>query len=227
MSVLVGITTPGQPNIASTQWRTMADQRNRIYFFESAFSPYLFWVDLNKTDFSPGSGARKLNLTDQSVLVIDGKLVPGEVSDAFKPVTPFRLSAGWRPADMSRALSVDLRVRVLAAVASGLTHRQAGERFGVGAASVSRWRKLEREQGDPKPKALGGDRRSGRIEAHGATILGLLEETPDVTLEELRLRLAERGLVFGDGTVRRFLKRHAITRKKRRPTPPNRIARIS
>jgi transposase len=118
---------------------------------------------------------------------------------------------------MSRALSVDLRVRVLAAVASGLTHRQAGERFGVGAASVSRWRTLEREQGDPKPKALGGDRRSGRIESHGATILDLLEEIPDITLEELRRQLTEKGLVFGDGTVRRFLKRHKITRKKDRP----------
>ena len=37
---------------------------------------------------------------------------------------------------MSKALSLDLRTRVLAAVASGLSHRQAGERFGVSAASV-------------------------------------------------------------------------------------------
>jgi transposase len=125
---------------------------------------------------------------------------------------------------MSRALSVDLRVRVLAAVAGGLTHRQAGERFGVGAASVSRWRTLEREQGDPKPKALGGDRRSGRIEAHGATILAMLDEITDITLAELRGQLAERGLVFGDGTVRRFLKRHKITRKKRPPTPRSKTA---
>lgn len=49
---------------------------------------------------------------------------------------------------MPRALSFDLRVRVLAAVAQGLSHRQAGERFGVSAASVSRWRALEREQGE-------------------------------------------------------------------------------
>jgi len=49
---------------------------------------------------------------------------------------------------MSKALSVDLRVRVLA---EGLTHRQAGERFGVSAASVSRWRKLERDHGDAPP----------------------------------------------------------------------------
>jgi transposase len=128
---------------------------------------------------------------------------------------------------MSRALSVDLRVRVLAAVADGLTHRQAGERFGVGAASVSRWRKLEREQGDPKPKALGGDRRSRRIEAQGATILAMLDETTDITLEELRRQMADKGLVFGDGTVRRFLKRHKITRKKRPRTLPSRIAQTS
>ena len=41
---------------------------------------------------------------------------------------------------MPRALSPDLRVRVFAAVAQGLSHRQAGERFGVSAASVSWWR---------------------------------------------------------------------------------------
>lgn len=128
---------------------------------------------------------------------------------------------------MSKALSVDLRVRVLAAVAGGLTHRQAGERFGVGAASVSRWRKLEREQGDPKPKALGGDRRSGRIEAHGAMILAILDETTDITLEELRSQMADKGLIFGDGTVRRFLKRHKITRKKRQHTPLNKIVPTS
>ena len=105
---------------------------------------------------------------------------------------------------MSKALSIDLRVRVVAAVAAGLTHRQAGERFGVSASSVSRWRALERQHGDPRPGPLGGDRRSGRIEAHRTTILALLAEVPDITLEELRRRLAGVGLVFGDGTVTRF-----------------------
>lgn len=63
---------------------------------------------------------------------------------------------------MSKALSLDVRVRVLAAVAQGLSHREAGEQFGVSASSLSRWRKLSREQGVARPKALGGDRRSGR-----------------------------------------------------------------
>jgi transposase len=67
---------------------------------------------------------------------------------------------------MSKALSLDLRTRVLAAIAEGMSCRQAAARFGVSPSSAIRWRALERQQGDARPKALGGDRRSGRIEAH-------------------------------------------------------------
>ena len=116
---------------------------------------------------------------------------------------------------MSRALSLDLRVRVVAAVAAGLSHRAAAARFGVSAASISRWRRRVRLEGDPGPRAAGGDRRSGRIEAHRALVLGLLAETPDITIDELRGLLAGGGLSFGYGTIQRFLIRHNMTRKKK------------
>jgi transposase len=128
---------------------------------------------------------------------------------------------------MVKALSVDLRTRVVAAVAAGASHREAAGRFGVSAASVSRWRALEREKGDVRPGPLGGDRRSGRIEAQAALILGLLAETPDITVEELRLTLGERGHAFGYGTLQRFFVRHQITRKKRPRTPASRTVRTS
>jgi transposase len=128
---------------------------------------------------------------------------------------------------MVKALSVDLRTRVLAAVSAGASHRAAGARFGVSAASVSRWRALEREKGDLRPGALGGDRRSGRIEAQAPLILTLLAETPDVTVEELRAALGERGHAFGYGTLQRFFARHRITRKKRPRTPASRIVSTS
>lgn len=123
---------------------------------------------------------------------------------------------------MSKALSIDLRVRVLAAAAAGASHRQAAERFGVSAASVSRWKTRQREQGDPRPKALGGDRRSGRIDAHHDAVMAALGPQRDATIEEVRRTLAERGLFFGFGTIQRFFVRHGITRKKRPRTPASR-----
>jgi transposase len=128
---------------------------------------------------------------------------------------------------MSKALSLDLRTRVLAAVAAGASHRAAASRFGVSAASVSRWRRLERVQGDARAGPLGGDRRSARIEAQGHLIRQLLDEIPDITIEELRRALGERDHWFGYGTIQRFFRRHGITRKKRRRTRASRIARTS
>ncbi len=130
-------------------------------------------------------------------------------------------------ADMSKALSVDHRVRVLAAVAAGASHREAGERFGVSAASVSRWRALDRRQGDARPKALGGDRCSGRIEARHEALMAALGPQKDATIEEIRRSLAACGLFFGFGTIQRFFIRHRVTRKKRPRTPPNRNASTS
>lgn len=120
---------------------------------------------------------------------------------------------------MSIALSLDLRVRVLAAVAHGMTHRAAGERFGVSAASVSRWRTREREQGDARAKALGGDRRSHHIDAHKHAVLAALGSDGDRTIEEMRRALADQGLAFGFGTLQRFFKRHQISRKNVWPAP--------
>jgi transposase len=128
---------------------------------------------------------------------------------------------------MSQALSVDLRERVLKAVAEGASHRAAASRFGVSAASVSRWRALERTQGNPRPGPLGGDRRSARVEAQGGLIRELLEATPDITTEELRAALTKRGHGFGYGTLQRFFRRHGLTRKKRAGTLPSRTVPTS
>jgi transposase len=125
---------------------------------------------------------------------------------------------------MSKALSLDLRVRVLNAISGGMSRRQAAERFGVSASSAIRWRSLEQTAGDARPKALGGDRRSQRIEAHATLVLALVEETPDMTLQELKAALEGQGVSAGYGTLWRFFERHGITRKKRRRTPANKTA---
>ena len=119
---------------------------------------------------------------------------------------------------MSKALSLDLRVRVLAAKHAGATHREAADRFGVRAASVGRWRVREREQGDARPKALAGDRRSQRIRAHHAAVLASFGPRRDASIEAVRGDLAAQGLSFGFGAIQRFFARHRVTRKKDEPS---------
>ncbi|TQN55966.1 IS630 family transposase [Agrobacterium tumefaciens] len=116
---------------------------------------------------------------------------------------------------MSRALSVDLRIRVLAAVDGGASNREAAERFGVSAASVSRWRNLQLRQGNVRPGPLGGDRSSHKIEAHADLIMAWLAEHRDGTLFELRDALSARGIIASKSALHRFLVRHEQTRKKR------------
>lgn len=128
---------------------------------------------------------------------------------------------------MSKALSVDLRARAVRAVRAGATHREAADRFGVSAASVSRWQILEREHGDMRPKSLGGDRKSHRIDAHKDAIMKALGAEADRTIEEVRQVLGAQGLVFSFGSLQRFFKRHRVTRKKRPLTRRNRSALTS
>lgn len=97
--------------------------------------------------------------------------------------------------------------------------RAAAGRFGVSAASAIRWRQRALREGSLAPSRPGGDRRSGRIEAHGALIREAIAATPDMTLEELREMLHEHGESFGIGTLWRYFDRHGITRKKRPRTP--------
>lgn len=122
---------------------------------------------------------------------------------------------------MAKALSIDLRRRVVAAIERGLSCRQAAERFGVSASSAIRWRERLIKQGDVAPKRQGGDRKSSRIEAEAAFLLGEVAETPDITLVELQEKLKARGVSAGIGTLWRFFDRRRITFKKRRHMPPN------
>jgi len=128
---------------------------------------------------------------------------------------------------MARTLSQDLRDRVVAAIDSGLSCRAAAARFGISASSAIRWRQLALEHGRALAKPRGGDRHSGRIEAHGSFIRELVAEQGDMTLVEIQARLIERGVSVGVGTLHRFFVRHGITRKKRPGTRSSRTVPTS
>lgn len=83
VSVPLGLTTPNEPNIASTLWRSVADQKNLIYYFDSATRPNTFWVSLDKLDLKPGAPVKKLTIQN-------GEVFSGEVASDFKPAEPFK-----------------------------------------------------------------------------------------------------------------------------------------
>ena len=122
---------------------------------------------------------------------------------------------------MAKALSTDLRSRVLAAVDGGLSCRRAAEQFGVSASSAIRWTNQRRKQGHFAAKRQGGDQRSDRIEAHAPLIMSMVAAKSDITLVEIQEQLAGHGARFGIGTLWRFFDRHKFTLKKSRRTPPN------
>src|SRR4051794_35183297 len=128
---------------------------------------------------------------------------------------------------MPKSLSFDLRSRVLAAIDAGLSCRQAAARFGVSASSAIRWQAMRLSGGDARPRPQGGDRLSHRTEAHADLIHAALAEVPDITLPELKARLAQKGAQVSVSALWRFCRRHKITRKKRPRTRPSRTGRTS
>jgi penicillin V acylase-like amidase (Ntn superfamily) len=82
VSVPLGISTPGQPNISSTIWRTVSDHKSRRYFFESVRSPNVFWVNLADMDFAAGAPTKKLTLTG-------GAIFAGNAAAQFESAGPF------------------------------------------------------------------------------------------------------------------------------------------
>lgn len=83
VGVPLGITTPGQPNVSSSLWRTISDHKNLVYYYDSATSPSIFWVDLKKIDFSKGAPTQKLDLRG-------GKIYSGNATDSFVEASPFK-----------------------------------------------------------------------------------------------------------------------------------------
>ena len=82
-SVPFGISSESEPNISSTRWRSLSDQKRRVYYFETTLTPDIFWVDL--TDFDLGENAPVMKLDLAGFATYDGK-----ANASFKPSEPFK-----------------------------------------------------------------------------------------------------------------------------------------
>lgn len=103
--------------------------------------------------------------------------------------------AGWIGSQhlMVRALSNDLRERVVAAIAEGESCRTVAERFGVAASSVMKWSQRYRATGSVAAGKMGGHRELVLV-PHRAFIIGRLGRTPHLTLHALKQQFTWRRL---------------------------------
>lgn len=84
-SVPLGISSATEPNISSTRWRTVSDQKNLVYYFDNVLNPNVVWVEFSKINFSEHGKVRKLSLANN-------ENYSGESSMNFKQAKAFRFA---------------------------------------------------------------------------------------------------------------------------------------
>jgi len=120
---------------------------------------------------------------------------------------------------MTRPLSIDLRERVVSAVAAGESCRSVAARFDVAVSSVVKWSQRQRATGSVAPGKMGGHRKPV-LEPHRAFIVARIEAMPHLTLHGLKAELlAVRGVKVSHNTVWEFLRREGL-RFKKNPVRP-------
>jgi choloylglycine hydrolase len=103
VGVPLGISTPGAPNLSSTIWRVVNDQKRRVLYFDAVTTPSLFWVSLDQLDLSVGAPVRRL-------LVAGGRMYGGETAAQFEPTPGFVfLPAAGLPVGPQRSLAPIMR----------------------------------------------------------------------------------------------------------------------
>ena len=85
VAVPLGYELEGQPNLSSTQWKSVADSKNLIYYFGLAYQFSVFRIELGKLNLSEGAPVLKIDTTKNTELhgCINDVMVK---SEPFKPM---------------------------------------------------------------------------------------------------------------------------------------------
>jgi transposase len=120
------------------------------------------------------------------------------------------------------AYSFDLRKRIVDAVERGDgTKREIARLFGVNESFIYKLLRQKRERGDIAPLPHGGGASAKLTETDLLTLIDLVAETPDSTLEELRQQMKKKaGVEVSQSTICRALQVIELTLKKRPSSPP-------
>ena len=113
---------------------------------------------------------------------------------------------------MARAYSADMRERVIARVESGASRREAAEHYEVSASTAVIWVKCFRKTGRCSARPRGGS--TSPLEQHAEFLLALIEDEPNLTLDEVLSAMRKHKVPGSRTAVWRLFQRHKITFKK-------------
>lgn len=121
------------------------------------------------------------------------------------------------------AYSIDLRKRILEDSDGGLSTDAAAAKYRVSPAWVRRLKQRRRETGEIAARSSRPKSTKKLLTEHGETLRRLVRESPDATLEELRVQLP---VAVGLTTLWRALEELKLSFKKKSCTPPSKIDRM-
>jgi transposase len=121
---------------------------------------------------------------------------------------------------MARPYSDDLRERVVRDVEEGASRRSVAKKYRVSVSFVIKLVQRWRRRGSVSPGQIGGQKVYA-LAGYAELVSGLVRARPDLTIDELRAELAERGVAACRSGVGRFLVALGLTRKKRRSMRPS------
>ena len=115
---------------------------------------------------------------------------------------------------MGKPHPIELRERVVAFVEEGHTHRSAAEHFRVSPRFVNNMVILKRDTGSLAARRQGNPG-IGKLSEHGEWVRQRVGENGDLTLDELCVELAGRGVIVHRSSVGRWLARLGLSHKKK------------
>lgn len=89
-SVPVGISLPDNPEISSTRWRSVADQKKLTYYYGTTLNPSIMWVNLNEFMLTPGSPIMKLDIMNQTKPYLGNVIKDMKPSKGFTPLYRYK-----------------------------------------------------------------------------------------------------------------------------------------
>lgn len=116
---------------------------------------------------------------------------------------------------MGKAISSDLRERMVRGIAAGRTRRAVAQQFEVAPSTAVRLQARFATTGSVEPAKQGRPRGSGKLGPYRDCLVAKVEAQPDITMPDLAAWLAEEhGLAVDPSNLSKLLCREGFTYKK-------------